>query len=182
MAPRRELTDLAKCRRRTLYKDGQRPSKEAKDAMYEEIKKMQGCGWYTKHNHSNWCTEEERKITVKLRDYVASKLQQDSNPRLSDIEQWAHQFHSNVRDAMLAVADERLEAQTVAGPPADLQTIASPFALPQTFAGPSHQATLYNPFPQHVASRFNHASSFNPDAPASFDSYMGFDSTPYMQF
>ena len=50
-----------------MYEDGQRPSKEAKDAMYEEIKKMPGCDWYTKYNHSNWCIEEEKKIAAKLR-------------------------------------------------------------------------------------------------------------------
>ena len=35
--------------------------------MYEETTKMPGCEWYTKHNHSNWCTEEEKKIAAKLR-------------------------------------------------------------------------------------------------------------------
>ncbi|KAI0740339.1 hypothetical protein C8Q76DRAFT_608609 [Earliella scabrosa] len=109
MAPRRELTDPAKCRRRTLYEDGQRPSKEAKDAMYEEIKKMPGCDWYTKYDHSNWCIEEEKKIAAELRVYVATKLQQDSNPSLSAIMQWARESGYDIRETLRAVGEETLE-------------------------------------------------------------------------
>ncbi|KAI0740762.1 hypothetical protein C8Q76DRAFT_689512 [Earliella scabrosa] len=92
MAPRHELTDAAKRHRRTLYEDGRRPSKVAKDAMYEETNKMLGCEWYTKHNHSNWCTEEEKKIAAKLRG--------------SHMMQWARERGYDVRKTLCAVGDE----------------------------------------------------------------------------
>ena len=41
--------------------------------------------------------------------YVATKLERDSNPRLSDLRQWARERNYDVRETMRAVVDEVYE-------------------------------------------------------------------------
>ncbi|KAM5537874.1 hypothetical protein V8D89_008350 [Ganoderma adspersum] len=76
-------------RRMALYTGDCLPTYDEKWRVYDEIVHIYGCPGYTRHQHSNWCTERERSRLKSPRLSIAAKLQANPNPSALDVARWA---------------------------------------------------------------------------------------------
>ena len=58
-----------------LYANDRRPTRAEKDAVHLAIISMDGCAWYDRRRHSNWCTDKERRLVKNLRSEHPSALE-----------------------------------------------------------------------------------------------------------
>ncbi|TBU56281.1 hypothetical protein BD310DRAFT_824074 [Dichomitus squalens] len=114
--PRRDLTDEGKALRLTLYANGHRPTNQEKWAVYAQIVALPGCQWYSRHLHSNWCSENDRVLANALRDYIVTCLHFVPNPTLQQMVLWANQASYDERQVVAATLEEFLSRNYV-GPP-----------------------------------------------------------------
>ncbi|KAI0740749.1 hypothetical protein C8Q76DRAFT_791154 [Earliella scabrosa] len=111
---RRRLNPQAEELRRLAYKKGQMLTKAQKDELYQQIKTLPGCAWYTRKTHSNYCKSMERDDRRMAQDVIKRYLQAKENPTVVDMVVWSLELGNLYGGDVFQLIYEMLPAQVKA--------------------------------------------------------------------
>ncbi|KAM5544928.1 hypothetical protein V8D89_001039 [Ganoderma adspersum] len=86
-----------------LFAGGRLPTYDEKWRVYDDIVNIYGCTGYSRHQHSNWYTDRERRRLKSPRASIDVRLQENPNPTALDMARWALELEIPEADAFRLV-------------------------------------------------------------------------------